>query len=69
MPISEIEFPAVTFCSLGADDNRIFSYFVKIYFEFLRTTYGWKIDVAPMVYNKLAKTIVSYLRAGSKRQD
>ena len=48
MPIQEVEFPAITFCSPGSNDIRVVSFFLKLFYEYLRTHYGWKVDLSPL---------------------
>jgi hypothetical protein len=48
MPIQEVEFPAITFCSPGFNDLRTVSFFLNLFYEFMRTNYGWKVDLSPL---------------------
>jgi hypothetical protein len=53
VPIQEVEFPTITFCSSGTNEIRTQAYLINLYYEFLRQAYGIKIDLSPLAIAKL----------------
>ena len=53
-PIRNVEFPSVTFCVPGNMEININASLFKMFYDFLGTEYGIKVDLSPIV---VAETI------------
>ena len=63
IPIKEVEFPTITFCSSGTNEIRTLSYFFNLYYEYLRDNQGIKIDLSPLALAELvSKVCILYFR-------
>jgi hypothetical protein len=57
VPIQEVEFPTITFCSSGTNEIRTQAYLINLYYEFLRKDYGIKVDLSPMAIAQLLNKV------------
>jgi hypothetical protein len=58
MPIKNVEFPTITFCSPGTNEIRTQTHLMNLFYEYLQDKHGMKIDLAPLAMANILNKVV-----------
>jgi hypothetical protein len=57
VPIQEVEFPTITFCSSGTSEIRAQAYLINLFYEFVKNNFGIKVDLLPLAIAQLLNKV------------